>query len=214
VSSTPLLPGLYPDPSGGPRQRYWDGQRWAGQTPWPAPASRPIGRWIALSVLAVMMLLFGGCATLVAIGTHAKKTAGDGTAAAAPGSPVLDGNFLFVVSDVSTPANGLNAPQPKGQWIIATITVRNVDDEPQGFLACNQKLVDSDGHAYTADTTAAVAMNNDSMQIDVDPGAKVTLNVPFDVPPGTAPTMIELHDSVFSGGARVQVNLTNAPSLP
>lgn len=211
MSSTPVLPGLYPDPSGGPRQRYWNGQRWTGHTPWPAPRSNPIGRWIALSVLAVVTLFFGGCATLAAIGTQAHRTAGDGRAAAAPGSPVLDGNFLFVVSDVSTPANGLSAPRPKGQWIIATVTVRNIDDEPQGFLACNQKLVDSDGHAYTADTTAAVAMNNDSMQIDMDPGAKVTLTVPFDVPPGTEPTTIELHDSVFSSGARVRVDWRDAP---
>jgi uncharacterized protein DUF4352/uncharacterized protein DUF2510 len=211
VSSTPLLPGLYPDPSGGPRQRYWDGQRWTGHAPWPAPKPTPIGRWIALSVLAVMVLFFGGCATLVAMGTHAQKTRSDSRVVAAPGEPVLDGNFLFVASEVSTPANGLSAPRPKGQWMIATVTVRNVDDEPHGFLACNQKLVDSQGHTYTADTTAAVAMNNDSMQIDMDPGTKVTLYVPFDVPPGTQPATVELHDSVFSGGARVQVNWDDSP---
>jgi hypothetical protein len=205
VSSTPLLPGLYPDPSGGPRQRYWDGQRWTGHAPWPAPKSHPIGLRIALSIVAVTVLLFGGCATVVAIGSQVQKAA-SAEEAASPGAPVIDGNFLFVVSDVSTPANGLSAPRPRGQWIIATIKVRNVDDEPQGFLACNQKLIDSVGHTFAADTVAAVALNDDSMQIDVNPGENKTLNVPFDVPPGTQPTAIELHDSVFSGGARVRVN--------
>jgi hypothetical protein len=84
--------------------------------------------------------------------------------------------------------------------------VRNIDDERQGFLACNQKLVDSAGHTYTADTVAAVALNDDSMQIDMNPGENKTLNVPFDVPPRTQPAAIELHDSVFSGGARVRVS--------
>ena len=206
MSSTPLLPGLYPDPSGGPRQRYWNGQQWVGRAPWPAPKS-PVRPWIMLGLVAVVVLVFGGCTAMVAMGSHAQKTADDKIDdAAAPGTPVMDGNFLFVVSEVSTPANGLHAPRPKGQWIIATITVRNIDEERRGFLACNQKLVDSAGHAYTADTAAAVAINNGSMQIDMDPGAHVTLNVPFDVPPGTRPAAIELHDSVFSGGARVRVN--------
>ena len=57
---------------------------------------------------------------------------------------------------------------------------------------------------HEADTAAAVAINNGSMQIDMDPGAKITLNVPFDVPPGTQVAALELHDSVFSGGARVR----------
>lgn len=200
-----MLPGLYPDPSGAPRQRYWDGQQWTGHAPWPAPKSHRIGLWIALGIAAVVVLLFGGCTAMVAIGSQLQKTA-DGGEAASPGTPVLDGNFLFVVTDVSTPANGLSAPRPRGQWIIATITVRNIDEERQGFLACNQKLVDSAGHTYAADTAAAVAMNNGSMQIDMNPGAHITLNVPFDVPPGTQPTAIELHDSVFSGGARVRAN--------
>jgi hypothetical protein len=145
---------------------------------------------------------------MVAIGSQTqKKTADRGVGeAAAPGTPVLDGNFLFVVSEVSTPANGLSAPRPKGQWIIATMTVRNIDDERQGFLACNQKLVDSAGHTFTADTAAAVAINSGSMQIDMDPGAKITLNVPFDVPPGTQVAALELHDSVFSHGARIRTS--------
>jgi hypothetical protein len=49
-------------------------------------------------------------------------------------------------------------------------------------------------------------MNNDSMVIDMKPGFKITLKVPFDVPTGTLPATIELHDSVFSDGARVRVN--------
>ena len=37
--STPISPaGWYPDPEGGPGQRYWDGAQWAAPTPPPAPS--------------------------------------------------------------------------------------------------------------------------------------------------------------------------------
>jgi hypothetical protein len=62
----------------------------------------------------------------------------------------------FVVSDVSTPVNWRGDPRPRGQWIIATMTVRNLDDDPQEFVANNQKLIDSAGHTYAADAMAAV----------------------------------------------------------
>ncbi|MGB8501757.1 DUF2510 domain-containing protein, partial [Mycobacterium sp.] len=29
----PTRPGWYPDPEGGPRQRYWDGSEWHTQAP-------------------------------------------------------------------------------------------------------------------------------------------------------------------------------------
>jgi hypothetical protein len=75
---------------------------------------------------------------------------------ASPGTPVRDGELEFVVSDVSTPVNWRGDPRPRGQWIIATMTVRNLDDDPQEFVANNQKLIDSAGHTYAADAMAAV----------------------------------------------------------
>jgi hypothetical protein len=36
------------------------------------------------------------------------------------------------------------------------MTVRNLDDDPQEFVANNQKLIDSAGHTYAADAMAAV----------------------------------------------------------
>jgi hypothetical protein len=92
--------------------------------------------------------------------------------------------------------------------------VRNLDDQSQEFAPNNQLLVDSDGHTYAADAEAAVAMNRTSMVVKVNPGANITVKVPFDVPAGTIPTAIELHDSVFSNGVRVQVNTASATSLP
>ncbi|BBX44370.1 TM2 domain-containing protein [Mycobacterium cookii] len=35
--------GWYPDPSGGPGQRFWDGRQWVAAPPVPAPAVAPFG---------------------------------------------------------------------------------------------------------------------------------------------------------------------------
>jgi hypothetical protein len=206
VSSTPLE-GWYPDPSGGPSQRFWDGQQWTGREA-PAPKPRPIGLWIALGIVAAVVLFLAGYTALVVAGSDFETTAtrDRGGPAVSAGIPVRDGNLEFVVSDVSSPSNWRGDPRPRGQWIIATVMVRNVDNEPRQFLAAHQKLIDSTGHIYAADTQAAVTMNKSPMVIDVAPGHNVTMKVPFDVPAGTQPTTVELHDSVFSNGARVQVN--------
>jgi len=74
----------------------------------------------------------------------AKENAGLGhtprtgqTAETAPGinQPVRDGKFECVVTDVSTPANWYGDPRPRGQRMIATMTVTNAGDKPQSFCA-------------------------------------------------------------------------------
>jgi hypothetical protein len=213
----PTPPGWYPDPSGTPSQRYFDGKEWtehraaapASTTPPPyVPAGakkRIVWPWVLLGVL---VLFFGGCAALVAIGINAsdRPTSGtSGDAEASVGQEVRDGKFSFVVTDVSTPEHWYGTPTPRGEWVIATMTVTNTGNEPQSFFANNQKLIDSAGREYAADAMAAISMNNDSMVIDLNPGFNITVRVPFDVPPGTQLSAIELHDSAFSGGATVKL---------
>jgi hypothetical protein len=202
------IPGWYPDPSGAARQRYWDGHEWTGHAPPPQQLSRT-ALWITLSIIAMVAVFFAGCSALIATGAQSHTTTSEGSydgPTAMPGTPVVDGDFEFVVTGVATPANWHGDPQPRGQWIIATVTVRNTDDEPQSFMTDNQKLIDSAGRTYMADAMAAVRMNNDSMVIDVRPGVKITMKVPFDVPTATLPAALELHDSVFTDGTRVRVN--------
>ena len=43
MTSPQAAPGWYPDPSGGPGQRYWDGQQWQAPPPVPAPSAPPYG---------------------------------------------------------------------------------------------------------------------------------------------------------------------------
>jgi hypothetical protein len=38
---------------------------------------------------------------------------------------------------------------------------------------------------------------------DINPGNSIQVQAAFDVPPGTQPAELEVHDSMFSGGAKV-----------
>lgn len=166
--------------------------------------------WIGLSLLGVVVLFFGGCVALIAIGTNSMESGGTDSSADGPtvsvGTSVRDGKFEFLVSDVSTPQSWYGEPRARGQWIIVTMTVTNIGDEPQSFFADNQKLIDTAGREYAPDTMAAISMNSgDSMVIDMNPGFNITVKVPFDVPPGTQASSVEVHDSAFSSGAKVTV---------
>jgi hypothetical protein len=207
-------PGWYPDP-GGQGQRYYDGTAWTEQRA-AVYASAPPARkgthpvvWVLLGLVLVPVLFFGGCAALVAIGMSNKDSGSSSRSSSATesvsvGQHVSDGKFDFVVDKVET-AKWVGQPGPRGIYIIAHMTVTNTGAEPQSFFAQNQKLIDTAGREYAADGMAAMSMNRDSMVIDMNPGFSITVKVPFDVPPGTVPDKIEVHDSAFSGGATVDV---------
>ena len=40
---------------------------------------------------------------------------------------------------------------------------------------------------------------------DINPGNSIQVELAFDVPPGTNPAELELHDSMFSGGISVRL---------
>jgi hypothetical protein len=53
---------------------------------------------------------------------------------------------------------------------------------------------------------AAIGINNcNSMVVDMNPRFTINVAVPFDIPPGTNPTVIELHESAFSRGVKVRL---------
>jgi hypothetical protein len=120
------------------------------------------------------------------------------------GTHVSDSKFDFVVNQVEI-ANWVGQPGPRGAYIIATTRVTNTGNERQSFFAQNQKLIDTAGREYAADSIAALSMNSNSMVIDMNPGFSITVKVPFDVPPGTTPDKIAVHHSAFSGDATVDV---------
>ena len=87
---------------------------------------------------------------------------------------------------------------------IPALTVANIGDEAQYFDGSSQKLHDSAGRAFSADTAAAIYLDeSNSFLNQINPGLTVEGIVVFDVPADATLTTAELHDSAFSGGVTV-----------
>lgn len=127
------------------------------------------------------------------------------------GESARDGQFEFVVNGVEcgVPSVGSSSfgHDAQGEFCIVNVTVTNIGDEPQGFFGDNAKLINVGGQEFSADTSAAIYMsdNADAMYAEINPGNTITTDVVFDVPVGTDIDQLELHDSAFSGGVKVQV---------
>jgi hypothetical protein len=132
------------------------------------------------------------------------------TPTAAPaGSAVRDGKFEFKVLGVKRAAqagdlsNQFEIIDAQGEFIIVTMSVTNIGDEARSFSATDQKLTDSAGREFSANSGAAMWMNKGTGEIN--PGNQIQVTAAFDVPPGTVPAELEVHDSMFSGGAKVRL---------
>lgn len=190
--------------------RYWDGTTWTVAAPQipatsgstPTGSSRNVWPWV---VLGVILLMFGGCATMCSSLANKAGNSGIGQSTAKLGAQVRDGEFAFSVMDKGVVDSG-PIPTPRGEWFYVTLSVTNIGNEPQSFFVQNQKLIDSQGREYAADAMAALRMNEDAMALNLGPGFNIIVRVPFDVPPGTQPEYIVVHDSAFSGGVRIALN--------
>jgi len=131
------------------------------------------------------------------------------------GDAVRDGKFEFTVksikcgqSEVVSPDSDALRKSAQGQYCLLAMTVKNIGNEQQGFFSSNQKLLDASSKQYASDDTAT-AYNTPSSQENnwsqINPGNSIDATVVFDIPKGVTPTFAELHDSAFSGGAKVNL---------
>ena len=126
------------------------------------------------------------------------------------GQPAADGDFSFVVSGVDCSLTEIGdqyfGTKAQGQYCVVSVAVTNIGDSSQSFFGDNASLFNAQGQEFSADTEAAIYLeDSSSLYEEVNPGNTLNSKVVFDVPVGTTPTAIELHDSAFSGG--VTVNL-------
>ncbi|WP_440760744.1 DUF4352 domain-containing protein [Mycolicibacterium sp. 22603] len=119
---------------------------------------------------------------------------------AAAGSTVRDGKFEFRVLGVERGQQRIEdafAPEiAKGEFFIVKLRVTNIGDDARSFSATNQKLL-INGNKYEATSI----LGDNSWMEDINPGLGIETQAVFDIPPGSVPTAIECHDSMFSGGA-------------
>jgi hypothetical protein len=192
-----------------------------------APEKKPIWKktWFrvvaALFVIAVIGSAMSGgdkADTTAASGSSDAPAAVDGAApaeevAAEPAMPGLnqpaaDGDFSFVVSGVDCSLTEIGTQyfgtKAQGQFCVVNVAVTNIGDTPGAFFGDNSKLLNAEGQQFSADTEAAIYLEESaSLFEEINPGNTLNSKIVFDVPAGTTPSTIELHDSAFSGGVTV-----------
>lgn len=126
--------------------------------------------------------------------------------------PARDGKFEFTVHsapDCSKTTLGTEFINTKAQGVFCLIkvTVSNIGNEPQYMFADNQYAFNASNQKYSADSSAAIYLDEASQTLwdEINPGNKVTGYLVYDVPAGTELTTLELHDSAFSGGVKVNL---------
>ncbi|WP_328358611.1 DUF4352 domain-containing protein [Mycobacterium sp. NBC_00419] len=222
---TQPAPGWFPDPADPSRQRYFDGTAWTQNyapfgppAPLPAPVAKPksnAGKTAVAVGGGLLVLLAVGSAIgdndkkSTATGSSTSSTAraystqaadSSGPSVAPAGSSVRDGKFEFRVIGTSRGGTSMEdtfgTEHAKGEFFVVQLQVTNIGDDARSFSATNQKLI-INGNEYKATSF----LNDSSWSDDINPGLGTTGRVVFDIPKGAVPTEIEVHDSMFSGGA-------------
>nr|WP_084699215.1 DUF4352 domain-containing protein [Actinoplanes globisporus] len=88
------------------------------------------------------------------------------------------------------------------------VSVKNIGDEARTFDGGAQKALDGNNVQYSNDGAAELYVNSGAQTFleQINPGNTVKGTLVFDVPSGTKLTALELHDSYFSGGVKVQLS--------
>lgn len=131
------------------------------------------------------------------------------------GQVVQDGDFAFDVGAIRCGASATAAVVRLGETVptgaqecLVAIAVANDKGTAQTYFTTNQYAFDSAGHKLSADPiatiylTGALAANDDTQ---INPGVKIGAVVPFQISTTDKITSLELHDSAFSSGVRVNL---------
>lgn len=138
----------------------------------------------------------------------------DSATVAAIGQTARDGKFEFTVNGIECGATEVVHPdtdalrdQAQGQFCKLDLVVKNIGDEAQYFSDTDQKLLNSEGVQYSADSSATITLdgNGDTLLSQINPGNSVAGVLVFDIPKDQTPVAAELHDSAFSNGVRVNL---------
>ena len=162
---------------------------------------------IALRRLAALLVL---CAAGTLVGACDSSQINTAVQPGAIGQKVRDGTFDFTVTQCNS-SRTFRDKRAQGAYVIVALTAKNVGVEPVLFEWAAQQLEDSTRRQYSANFMVPSLFGN-VVANTIDPGQEVPIKLVFDVPPGTKPTRIVLHESPSSAGA--PVNLMQPPSPP
>ncbi len=131
------------------------------------------------------------------------------------GEPARDGKFEFTVNSMKCGEKSIGDQfantKAQGQFCRVNLTVKNISNEPQTLDSTSQYAYSVQGQKYSTNDEAAIYAEADTNSSgawynNINPGNKVTGDIFFDVPDGTNPVKVELHDSAFSNGVDVNLN--------
>jgi hypothetical protein len=157
-----------------------------GQT----PAARGRVRSTAVTALAVIISATG-CLGSVHTSAHT----------ASVNDEVRVGAFVFTVTSVNIGAPNIGIRTAQGVFVVVQFTAKNIGDTPRSVYCQNQKLKDLSGRTYDD----AVNVGSGEELLSINPGKQVRFSCAFDVPKGTLPGTVEIHDSAYSKGVPVTV---------
>ena len=106
---------------------------------------------------------------------------------------------------VQHPGNDPITTTANGVFCVVSVNVSDIGDKAQTLDATSQYGYDAANNKYSTDTEAEFYLPNSGSTLfeQLNPGTSVAGQLVFDVPAGTQLTKLELHDSMFSGGADV-----------
>ncbi|MEV0360365.1 protein kinase [Nocardia sp. NPDC050697] len=165
-------------------------------------------RRLILATIVIVIAPFAvaaGCLALIAAGTpdDAERTP---PAVQESLGPARDGKFEFLVTKVESGVARIGLEAASGAYTVVRMDIRNISDEPKWYTPFGQKLIDSTGQAHDQDTTATAWHSTQQglgYSFELAPAASGSTVLVFDLPSGTAPAYLELHDFAFSGGVTV-----------
>lgn len=129
------------------------------------------------------------------------------------GEPARDGKFEFTVKGMECGraqiGNEFLNKKAQGQFCLISLNAKNIGDASQSLSSFNQYAYDAANKKFTVDDTATLYVaptdSGSAWYNEINPGNSVEGTFVFDVPKDVSLTVIELHDSAFSGGIKVNL---------
>ncbi|NRQ40821.1 DUF4190 and DUF4352 domain-containing protein [Nonomuraea sp. NN258] len=111
---------------------------------------------------------------------------------------------VLSVSRKSVVSSSIENLKAKGSFVVVRVLVKNTSKSPATFDGSDSGLLDSDSKQYVWDSNATINQNltsGEGLYDPINPGAKVTRTIVFDLPAKSTPMVIALFGSTGSDGA-------------
>jgi hypothetical protein len=122
-----------------------------------------------IQIIAVALLIVSatvsGCR-----GLATSTTASSSSAAASVGQEVRDGKFAFTVTKVDADhRKSIGDQTAQGEFVVLTLTVKNIGNEPQTYSGANQKLKDAAGKTDSNDDMVQASLQQRCVPVEHQP---------------------------------------------